>query len=424
MEVKNQRVRRGRLSRLPIVLLLVICSAIVLAAFISMQNDRSEERERDARSEALFAEARDHIERMRAQSRLSASREEQEPEGEKVPAALPPIVTHEPRGLTTLEAMELYERLNGMNQNAAGGPEPEDPHAVLKAQREQAFYQALSSSSAVELNFGGGSGSAGTGGGVTVSSTTAGGSALTAAQQAELARGRQQLADLKAQGGGELAAYNALSSGDDHALPYRTESVDTPYIIRQGALVPAVLLTGINSDIPGQVTAQTTAPVYDSPLGNYELIPKGSRLVGQYMSSPAYGAERLMLAFNRIIFPDGKSLTLGAMPAAAQDGYAGMDADVDNHMFRLLSGALLLGGITAMVSVSQDDVYDDDGNMTVSGAMTQAVGASLGQVLAQVVERNLNIAPTLKVQPGYEFNLTLVKDLRFDGPYQAFDYAQ
>lgn len=426
MEVKNQRLMRGRLSRLPIVLLLIICSAIILAAYISMQQERGAERERDERSEALFADARDHIERMRAQSRLNALSEEDEAEPtQRVPAQLPSIVTHEPRGLTTLEAMELYERLNGMNKGqGAVEPEVEEPGAALKAQREQAFYQALSASSTVELDFTGGGAGAGAGGMLTIGSGAAGGSALTAAQQAELEHGRQQLKDLKAQGGGELSAYNALSDGDDHALPYRTETVDTPYIIRQGALVPAVLLTGINSDIPGQVTAQTTAPVYDSPLGNYELIPKGSRLVGQYMSGPAYGTERLMLAFNRIIFPDGKSLSLGAMPAAAPDGYAGMEADVDNHMFRLLSGALFLGGITAMVSISQDDVYDDDGNMTVSGAMTQAVGASLGQVLAQVVERNLNISPTLKVQPGYEFNLTLVKDLRFDGPYQAFDYAQ
>ena len=167
---------------------------------------------------------------------------------------------------------------------------------------------------------------------------------------------------------------------------------------------------------------QVTAPVYDSPRGNYELIPQGARLIGQYLSQPAYGTERVMLAFNRIIFPDGKSLTLGAMPAADSDGYAGLSADVNNHMFRLLSGAIFLGGITAMVAVTQDDAYDSDGNLTMSSAMTQAIGASLGQVLADVVERNINIAPTLEVEPGYKFNLTLVKDLRFKGPYQGFDW--
>ena len=188
-------------------------------------------------------------------------------------------------------------------------------------------------------------------------------------------------------------------------------------------MVPAVLLTGINSDIPGQVMAQTTAAVYDSPRGNFALIPAGSRLIGQYLSQPAYGTERVMLAFNRLIFPDGKALTLGAMPAASLDGLAGLEAEVDNHMFRLLSGALLLGGITAMVSVTQDDAYDSDGNLTTSSALTQAMGASLGQVLADVVERHINIAPTLQVPAGFRFNLTLVKDLRFKGPYQDFDYA-
>ncbi len=405
MEVKNQKVKQGRLSRMPLFMLLGLCAALLIAAFISMQDTMQDDEDKTAdKSAALFANAREQAERLQAQG-LAAASKKQDPPAEPVQPQ-PAVV------MDSLQGAEAFERLQGRREE----PSRDDPQQKLRQSREQAFRQALTAGSQVQVHFT----QATTGG-----SSTAQGSALSQSQRAELEHGRQQLADLKAGGGqgNPLSAYDALATGDSHALPYRVQSVDTPYIIRQGAVVPAVLLTGINSDIPGQVIAQTTAPVYDSPLGNFELIPRGSRLLGQYVSQPAYGTERVMLAFNRIIMPDGKSLTLGAMPGASLDGYAGFDAEVDNHMMRLISGALLLGGITAAVSLSQDDVYDDDGHITVSSAMTQAVGASLGRVLAQVVERNINISPTLQVKPGYEFNLTLIKDLRFDGPYQGFDYA-
>lgn len=403
MEVKNQKIKQGRLSRMPLFMLLGLCTAILAAAFISMQDTLQEDEEKTVdKSAALLAHAREQAQRLQAQSLVS---ERKEPEPPQQPAPVQHVVV-----MDTLEGAEAFERLQGRREEPK-----DDPQQRLRQAREQAFLQALTAGSQVQLHF-----SQVSAGG----SSTAQGSALSPSQRAELEHGRQQLSELKSSGqGGPLSSYDALAAGDNHALPYRVQSVDTPYIIRQGAVVPAVLLTGINSDVPGQVIAQTTAPVYDSPLGNFELIPRGSRLLGQYVSQPAYGTERLMLAFNRIILPDGKSLTLGAMPGASLDGYAGFDAEVDNHLLRLISGALLLGGITAVVSLSQDDVYDDDGHITVSSAMTQAVGASLGRVLAQVVERNINISPTLQVKPGYEFNLTLIKDLRFDGPYQGFDYA-
>ncbi|MBU3826567.1 MAG: hypothetical protein IAA31_03655 [Candidatus Anaerobiospirillum merdipullorum] len=408
MEVKNQKVKRGKVTKVPLLIVLGLCLLILIVAALSMPSATDDKLARNEEKEAmLFADARAQIDRLQAATRATADKEELKPEP-------PAPVKVEP----SLDA-DAYARFKHL-QNPAPPPEPTAEERLMQ-QRTQAFLQALSASSKVELNFNAPSNMPGLNGGG--DTTLSGGQALSAKQKQMLQDSKAKLAQLKGQGGGELSAYEALNSGDEHALAYRTESVDTPYLIRQGTVVPAVLLTGINSDIPGQVMAQTTAAVYDSPRGNFALIPAGSRLIGQYLSQPAYGTERVMLAFNRLIFPDGKALTLGAMPAASLDGLAGLEAEVDNHMFRLLSGALLLGGITAMVSVTQDDAYDSDGNLTTSSALTQAMGASLGQVLADVVERNINIAPTLQVPAGFRFNLTLVKDLRFKGPYQDFDYA-
>ena len=125
-----------------------------------------------------------------------------------------------------------------------------------------------------------------------------------------------------------------------------------------------------------------------------------------------------MLAFNRVIFPDGATLTLGAMPGASQDGFSGFEADVDNHLFRLITQAVLLGGISASVTISQDDDEGNDDSHDVGSAFSEALGMSLGTALTRVIENNMNISPTLTVDPGYSFNVVVAKDLRFKGPYR------
>ena len=214
-----------------------------------------------------------------------------------------------------------------------------------------------------------------------------------------------------------LSAYNALGNTDS-LLNTAVEPVLSPYLVRQGAVLPCVLMTGINSDLPGMVQAQVTEDVYDSPRGDHVLIPRGSKVTGQYASAPMMGQERLMLAFNRVIFPDGRAMNLGAMPAAGHDGWSGLSADVDTHFWSMLGHAVLLGGITAGISLSTDDnTRDSNGELTLNGALSQSMGQSLGRVMTQVIERNMNLSPTLKVQPGFAFNVTLTKDIYFDAPY-------
>lgn len=213
-----------------------------------------------------------------------------------------------------------------------------------------------------------------------------------------------------------LNAYQSLVNHDT-TMVGKVEEVLSDYLVRQGAVIPCTLLTGINSDLPGLVQAQVSQDVYDSPNGRHILIPKGSKVVGQYASAPMMGQERLMMAFNRVIFPDGKAMDLGAMVGSGLDGYSGFSADVDNHFMRMMGNAILLGGVTAGISLSVDDKRDDDGDLTINGALSQSLGQSIGRVLTNVIERNMNMAPTLKVKPGFSFNVTLVKDIYFSQPY-------
>lgn len=215
--------------------------------------------------------------------------------------------------------------------------------------------------------------------------------------------------------------YDALTH-DAYTLNHKVQGIKNPYTLRQGTVIPAILLTGINSQLPGQVTAQVTRDVYDSPYGKFLLIPKGSKIIGQYLSEPKIGHERAMLGFNRIIFPDARALNIGSMPAMGLDGMSGLDADVNTHFMRLISYSVLLGGINTTISLNQRNKYDKDGNITLNSAASESLTQSLGQTLSDIVTQNMSIAPTLEVKAGFAFNVTLTKDIFFQKPYKDYNY--
>lgn len=201
-------------------------------------------------------------------------------------------------------------------------------------------------------------------------------------------------------------------------LNSQLEQQTNPYLIRQGSIIPCILLSGINSDLPGLVLAQVSQNVYDSTTGRYLLIPQGSKIIGQYASHVAMGQQRVMLAFNRLIFPNGSALDLGAMPGSGENGYAGFDAQVNNHFWKLFGNSILLGGVTAGVSISVDQNQNLNSNDTsVSGAISESLGQSVGNMITNVIEKNMNISPTLQVQPGYTFHVGLIQDLHLPSPY-------
>ena len=215
-----------------------------------------------------------------------------------------------------------------------------------------------------------------------------------------------------------------LERTDSWSLDSQVEAPASPYMIRAGFVIPAIMISGINSDLPGQVMAQVSQNVWDTATGRFLLIPQGTRLIGAYSSDVAYGQERVLMAWQRLIFPDGKTFDIRAMPRADSAGYAGFTDQINNHWFRTISSAILMSGVIAAVDLSQDDNNSSDSSdrQRAGDALSEALGQTLGQVLGQIISKNLNISPTLEIRPGYRFNVIAVKDMTLPGPYQAFNY--
>lgn len=221
----------------------------------------------------------------------------------------------------------------------------------------------------------------------------------------------------------------AAKGGDTQWQASGTRIAGQRFEVKTGSVIPATMIGGINSDLPGQIIAQVSRNVYDTADGRYLLIPQGSKLFGIYDSRIIYGQSRVLVAWNRIIFPDGSAITLDAMPGTDGAGYSGFNDEVDNHYFRIFSNALLMTLITGGTSWAVDTVTPQSGSSgatlasNASPSMQQQMASSLatqlGQVAAQTLTKNINIKPTLEIRPGYSFNVVVTKDLVFGGPYHA-----
>jgi type IV secretory pathway VirB10-like protein len=223
-------------------------------------------------------------------------------------------------------------------------------------------------------------------------------------------------------GRNDVGQFAGSGQGDRWRLEPEPEAPRSPYELRAGFVIPGLLISGINSELPGQIMAQVSQDVYDTPLGKYKLIPQGSRLVGSYTSDVAFGQSRILIGWQRIVFPDGKAMDIGSMPGSDSAGYAGLKDKVNNHYFRLFGSAFLMSAVTAGVAMSQPDQAPTNNRPTASSAMSEALGQQLGNVTAQLISKNLNVAPTLEIRPGYRFNVIVTKDMTFSKPYKAFDY--
>jgi type IV secretion system protein VirB10 len=180
----------------------------------------------------------------------------------------------------------------------------------------------------------------------------------------------------------------------------------SPYIIQAGTVIPAALITGIESDLPGQITAQVTENVYDSPSGRYLLIPQGARLIGEYNSEVAYAQTRVQLIWTRLIMPDGQSIVLDNQPGADTQGYSGLQDGVNNHWGALFEAALL----STFLSVGAEAGTSNQENNLIQ-AIRSGASDSFNQAGQQVVERELNIQPTLTIRPGFPVRVIVDRDL-------------
>jgi type IV secretion system protein VirB10 len=212
-------------------------------------------------------------------------------------------------------------------------------------------------------------------------------------------------------------------SDPDWISPY-ARTAGQPYELKTGSVIPGAMITGINSDLPGAIIAQVSRNVYDSASGRYLLIPQGSRLYGSYDSRIVFGQGRVLIAWNRIIFPDGTALTLGAMPGADVSGYAGFEDQVNNHYWRIYGNALLMSLIMGGMSYTMDSMNTtgnsgNDNSVSMRDEMVSALASQLGQASTQILQKNFNLSPTLEIRPGYQFNIVITRDLVFSEPYQA-----
>jgi type IV secretion system protein VirB10 len=189
------------------------------------------------------------------------------------------------------------------------------------------------------------------------------------------------------------------------------------YEIKSGWDIPATLESDVNTDLPGEVKAVVRENVYDTATGQYLLIPQGSRLVGQYDNRVSYGQSRAVVVWTRLIFPDGSSVDLDGMVGHDAAGAAGFHDQVDNHFVRLVSMALMLSAFTAGVEMSQPQSSSASGVLSPSAAATQALGQQFGQLGMEMTRKNLNIQPTVKIRPGYRFNVRVNRDIAFTEPY-------
>ncbi len=174
------------------------------------------------------------------------------------------------------------------------------------------------------------------------------------------------------------------------------------------------MVNGLNSDLPGVVIAIVRQNIYSSITRQFLLIPQGSRLVGSYDSHVIYAQERVAVAWNKLIYPDGSSTNLKAMPGTDIEGYSGFYDQVDNKYWRLFGASFVMGVITGAMQYSQSSNTSNIQSMstpTVGQTMSSSLGQQMGQTGLMITQKNLNVQPTLLIRPNYPFNIIVTSDL-------------
>ena len=196
-----------------------------------------------------------------------------------------------------------------------------------------------------------------------------------------------------------------------NTLQGRREDPVSPYDVKAGTVIPAIMIVGVSSDLPGQLIGQVAENVYDTATGRFILIPQGSKLIGTYDNAITTGQERVLVAWTRIIYPDASSLDLGKMPGADQGGYAGFTDRVNGHFVKTFGNAILLSVFSAGIQLSQGQGNNQTSGLTAQQTIAASLGQQLGQLGQETARRNLQVQPTLEIRPGYRFTVMVTNDL-------------
>jgi len=202
-------------------------------------------------------------------------------------------------------------------------------------------------------------------------------------------------------------------------LPNRVLPQMSPFELKRGSVIPATMITGLNSDLPGRITAQVSQNIYDSATGYRLLIPQGAKLFGRYDSKVSFGQERVLVVWTDLILPNGSTLQIGAMAGTDAEGYGGFKDKVDRHLWRTFGSAALIALIGTGIDRSMPESSTVATEETASDAARRNFAESFGRVAEQTISQNLNVQPTIRIRPGYKFNVLVDQDIIFPSGYQG-----
>jgi type IV secretory pathway VirB10-like protein len=209
---------------------------------------------------------------------------------------------------------------------------------------------------------------------------------------------------------GQASKSRFMEGGESGSgvLSAQIEPARSPYELKRGSIIPATLITGINSDLPGHITAQVSQNVFDSATGRHLLIPQGTKLLGRYDSEVVFGQSRVLVVWTDLIFSNGSTLRIGSMAGTDMSGYAGFADKVDRHHLQTFGSAVLV----ALIGAGTEMLMPNERGRPASEA-GKGLGQTMGKLSEQTISRNLDVQPTLEIRPGYLFNILVKQDLTF-----------
>jgi type IV secretion system protein TrbI len=387
--------RRGfgvrRLNRLPVVFVTVLLLIIVGAVFYTYELRREAvEAQLAARKELPEPVSAIGVLKNAPNDGLISAKSEPQPAPQPPPTVEKPVEPAAPD--PNQEAWERYrQHLERLHQD-----------------RQQAAAQALGAPT--QLSGSSGAAKSEPSAPAPSSEPFAAAARLAAMRQASLGGGEHDLnhAEEKRQ----FLAEQSPRSLQANYLASTREAPLSPYEVKAGTIIPAVMVGGVNSDLPGHIIGQVSENVYDTATGRFVLIPQGARLIGAYDNGVTDGQERVLVAWTRIIYPDASSIDLGRMPGADEGGYAGFHDRVNDHFWKVFGNAVMLSLFTGGLQLSQGQSNGGNANgMNAQQTLTAALGQQMGQLGMEMARRNIQIQPTLEIRPGYRFVVQVEKDI-------------